>query len=341
MPNTVRIRRSAVNGAVPTTTQLALGELGLNTFNGRLFCEQDDGTATITELSAPRTYKEACRIATTGNITLSGTQTIDGVAVVAGDRVLVKNQTTGSQNGIYTVNAGSWTRTLDFDASNDISSGSLIIVREGTANSDTVWVLATNNPITLGTTSLTFTQIGGGSGGVTDGDKGDITVSSSGATWTIDNDAVTYAKLQNVTSARLLGRTTAGSGDVEELTAGIGLSLASGSLTAVAREKSVTIESPTATEKIILFFTTAALTVSQIRSVIIGGTNVTFSIRHGTDVSAAGTEVVTSGIQVTNTTTGLSTTSFNNASIAADRFVWITTSAVTGTVTQLAVTVVF
>lgn len=152
--------------------------------------------------------------------------------------------------------------------------------------------------------------------------------------------AATSSGLTMATS-RLLGRTTASTGAIEELTVGIGLSLASGALIAVAREKSVTIETPTATEKIIMFFTTAALTVSQIRSVIIGGTNVTFSIRYGTDVSAAGTEVVTSGIQVTNTTTGLSTTSFNSASIPADRFVWITTSAVTGSVTQLAVTVVF
>jgi hypothetical protein len=56
-------------------------------------------------------------------------------------------------------------------------------------------------------------------GGVTDGDKGDITVTGSGATWTIDNDTVTYAKMQNVsTNNRLLGRNTAGSGDTEEVT---------------------------------------------------------------------------------------------------------------------------
>lgn len=107
------------------------------------------------------------------------------------------------------------------------------------------------------------------------------------------------------------------------------------------RTKSITLESPTASEKVILFFSTIALTVSQIRSVIIGGTNITFSIRYGTDVSQAGTEVVIGGIQTSNTTTGLSTTSFNSASIPADRFIWITTSAVTGTVGQLHVSLRF
>src|SRR3954454_9482063 len=106
-------------------------------------------------------WKTAARVATTANITLSGTQTIDGVAVIAGDRVLVKDQTTPSQNGIYLVAAGAWTRTNDADSSAELINAT-IYVSEGTANADRVWTLTTNASITVGTTALTFAEVNGG-----------------------------------------------------------------------------------------------------------------------------------------------------------------------------------
>lgn len=88
-----------------------------------------------------------------------------------------------------------------------------------------------------GTTAWTglayISALGSGGGGISDGDKGDITVSGSGVTWIIDNDAVTYAKMQNVSAAsRLLGRGDSGSGDVQEITVGSGLTMSGTTLSA-------------------------------------------------------------------------------------------------------------
>lgn len=97
-------------------------------------------------------------VATTANITLSGEQTIDGVLTSA-SRVLVKNQTTGSQNGIYVSAAGAWTRSTDADTAPEITQATLF-VQQGTVNANTQWTCSTVS-ITLGTTALTFAQISG------------------------------------------------------------------------------------------------------------------------------------------------------------------------------------
>jgi hypothetical protein len=128
----------------------------------------DQDAATKAYVDAARAgldVKESVRVATTAEITLSGTQTIDGVAVSVGDRVLVKNQTSEEQNGIYVVSVGQWSRSLDADGSNitgsEVSSGLFTFVEEGTTNSDSAWVLTTNNPITVNSTGLSFTQFSG------------------------------------------------------------------------------------------------------------------------------------------------------------------------------------
>jgi len=101
--------------------------------------------------------KEAVKIATTENITLSGLQTIDGILTVAGDRVLVKNQTTQSQNGIYTAATGAWVRADDFDSltPTDEINGALVAVQEGTANAGKILV-QTGNVTTLETDAIIF-----------------------------------------------------------------------------------------------------------------------------------------------------------------------------------------
>ena len=113
--------------------------------------------------------KEAVKVATTANITLSGTQTIDGVAVSADERVLVKNQSTASQNGLYLCKASTWERTDDLATGSDASSV-FVFVDQGTVNADNGFVCSTNKgSAVVGTNNLAFTQFSG-AGQITAGD---------------------------------------------------------------------------------------------------------------------------------------------------------------------------
>lgn len=103
-------------------------------------------------------YFTPVRVATTANITLSGTQTIDGVAVIANDRVLVKDQSTGSQNGIYLCASGAWTRTTDSDGNAEWVAGKAVAINEGTTQADTVWLVTNDGTITVGSTALAFAR---------------------------------------------------------------------------------------------------------------------------------------------------------------------------------------
>lgn len=175
-------------------------------------------------------FKASVRVATTANITLSGTQTIDGVAVIAGDRVLVKDQSTAANNGIYVVAAGAWSRATDADSSAEMTGGMYAFVSEGTANGDNGYVLTTNDPITLGSTSLTFTQFSGAgqiiagagltkTGNTLDANVDNSTIEISADTFQVKNSGITYAKIQNVSATdKVLGRSTAGAGVIEEIT---------------------------------------------------------------------------------------------------------------------------
>ena len=123
----------------------------------------DQDAATKSYVDAARSgldVKQSVRVATTEFIALSGTQTIDDVSVIAGNRVLVKDQGAAT-NGIYDVAAGSWSRSTDADSSAEVTAGMFTFVSEGTANADSGWVLTTNDTITLGTTVLSFAQFSG------------------------------------------------------------------------------------------------------------------------------------------------------------------------------------
>jgi len=154
--------------------------------------------------------KELVRVATTANITISTAlnsgDTIDGVTLANGDRVLVKDQSTASQNGIYEVSA-SPARAYDL-STDDPGFGYLVVVIQGTANAGTIWRNTNTSAPTIGSTSITFAQISGVQAGA---------ITTSGLT---------------MATARLLGRTTASTGAIEEITVGSGLSLSAGSLSA-------------------------------------------------------------------------------------------------------------
>ena len=137
--------------------------------------------------------KASCVAATTANITLSAPQTIDGVALIAGDRCLVKDQTLSQNNGIYLVASGAWTRAADMDSWAEVP-GAFTFIEQGTTQADTGWVCTSNAGGTLGTTAITFVQFAG-VGSYTAGTGLTLT----GTQFSITNTAVTAASYGSAT----------------------------------------------------------------------------------------------------------------------------------------------
>lgn len=105
--------------------------------------------------------KPSVRVATTANIALTGLQTIDGVVLVAGDRILVKDQAEAKDNGIYVAAVGVWSRAADADSAAKLNAGAIVPVAEGAQSADTQWTLRTDGAIVIGTTALTFQWLAG------------------------------------------------------------------------------------------------------------------------------------------------------------------------------------
>lgn len=163
---------------------------------------------TLTLLDLPDAWvKRKVVAATTANITLSGAQTIDTIAVVAGDRVLVKNQTATQDNGIYNVAAGAWTRTTDADTATEVAA-SAVSITSGTQGGQ-VWVTTFKSTDTLGTTAQNwFRNIDGSLAGVAGGYESFITAGTSAQYWrgdktwqTLDKTAVGLGSVDNTSDA--------------------------------------------------------------------------------------------------------------------------------------------
>lgn len=113
-------------------------------------------------LSSAAAIKGPCKVATTANILLTGLQTIDGEALVVGDRILVKDQTAGSENGIWIVDTGPWRRSKDFSRTKDVVKGTQVLVTDGTLSAGITYEVITPNPVNVGGGSIEFASTSGG-----------------------------------------------------------------------------------------------------------------------------------------------------------------------------------
>ena len=155
-------------------------------------------------------FKDSVRVASTANLTLTGPgASIDGVTLSSGDRVLVKNQSTGSENGIYVFNGSSstMTRATDADSASEVTSGMFVFVEEGTVGADQGFVLTTDGTISIGSTSLSFTQFSG-AGQIVAGDA----ITKTGNQLDVNDDNITLEV--NSDTLRLKGITQTAVGDL-------------------------------------------------------------------------------------------------------------------------------
>ena len=155
-------------------------------------------------------FKDSVRVASTANVTVSGPgAAIDGITLSSGDRVLLKNQSTASQNGIYVFNgaASALTRATDADANAEVTAGMFVFVEEGTVNADQGFVLTTDGTITVGSTSLSFTQFSG-AGQIVAGDA----ITKTGNQLDVNDDNITLEV--NSDALRIKGITQTAVGDL-------------------------------------------------------------------------------------------------------------------------------
>jgi hypothetical protein len=155
-------------------------------------------------------FKDAARAVATANVaSLSGTTTLDGVSLIATDRVLLTGQTTGSQNGIWVIAAGAWTRPADFNTGDTIPKNRSYFVAEGTLYHDSGWTLTNDTAPVVGTDASTWTRFTGlgevtAGNGLTKSDVNTLAVLAADSTVTVASGGI------SVTSPKLKATTTVG-----------------------------------------------------------------------------------------------------------------------------------
>ncbi len=208
------VTNKSLDASANTITNLTTGMFAANTVDtdATLAANSDTRLSSqkavksyVDNLLTGLSWKLAVAVATTANVTLSGEQTIDGVLTSA-SRILVKNQSTASQNGIYVTAAGAWTRSADMDSAVEFPSAA-VFVQGGTVNGDTQWT-CTNNSVTVGSTSVTFAQVSGA--GTYSAGTG---LQLSGNQFAVDSTIATLTGAQALTNKTYNGNTwTAGTG---------------------------------------------------------------------------------------------------------------------------------
>ena len=158
--------------------------------------------------------KLSCKVATTQNITLIGEQTIDGQVVVSGDRVLVKDQNTPSQNGIYKCNNSKWFRSTDMDSNDKTRPMSFFFIEKGSLNGGKMFQLSNVGDIDLDTTSLTFIEYG-----VID----TASVTAAGAVMDTGNETIAGAKTFSTT---IVGSVNGNAGTATKLAEAVAIAVA-------------------------------------------------------------------------------------------------------------------
>lgn len=230
---------------------------------------------------------KAVRMATTGNITLSGTQTIDGVAGAVDNRIFVRAQTAPAENGLYLMKSGAWVRTTDADTWSELV-GSLVAVEEGTANADTLWLITSDLGGTLGTTAVTSIQLPGpsdilaGAGLTRTGQTIDVVAADN--TMTINANSI-QVKLDAagaiVVGASGIGVQVLAAGGLQITSNSLGIKLNGSSLTLGASGLSVTNPTPN-------------FAVREIPSGLVDGSNAAYTLL--TPPTAGSEEVFLNGI---------------------------------------------
>lgn len=145
--------------------------------------------------------KAPCRVATTAPITLSGLQTIDSVTVAEGDRVLVREQTDETTNGVYDASSGDWTRSLDFNGNRDFVQGTMIFVTDGSQYIQTMWQVVSDNPITIDEDDIEFAQWSGGGG------------FPNATYWTVEDESADLPNSREIVEGTGIDFTDAGGGN--------------------------------------------------------------------------------------------------------------------------------